>query len=359
MKEASKSDALVYGYGGALSVAAPNVSIADCVFEGNEAAEGGAIWLDVSTIAFKVANTTFRSNYAGYAGAALSVLGSSGDYTSNAVIEMSHVLAVDNICETSDGEKKGGAFAYLNGGHLSIHASEFFNNRANNEVASGLALRYVDADLYSVHADGDVLLSNSVVSRTYCANLSYVDAPNVPTTRYLTHNPRECSLCPPGADWHGAPTYACVACPPGTSKAEGNATCLPCPAGFVQDRAGMAGCGLCPENKVPNSNADACDTCTDLGDPHLGATPGDAARSCAGTSLGRGDAAANNVDSSWAAAVLSCVSRTIRVVSAASTRPSPPRWLPLFRPTCSLVGYDAGVFVPRGLLRAARRRGRL
>ena len=297
------------GYGGALWLGL-GTTIEDSLFRGNTASEGGAIYVDIGSSGLKVANSRFVGNRATFVGGAVASCASSGDYTFLGTLSFSGVVAERNECDLADDEKKGGAFLYANGGTTYVRGLDLRGNKAcmnppesdededEDEDActgpepSGLAFRYALADLYTVESDAAVLLSNSATVSVFCSDLTFSEVNWVGTeSGVVTDNAAECSLCLPGTEWHDAPEYECKLCPVGRFKAQGNASCVACPAGEYQWVEGRTTCEECPDNRIPYNGSEpavhavattgshTCTPCTEF-DKNFCASPGDGQCEC-------------------------------------------------------------------------------
>ena len=278
------------GYGGALWLGL-GTTIEDSLFRGNVASEGGAIYVDIGSSGLKVANSRFVENRATFVGGAVASCASSGDYTFLGTLSFSGVVAERNECDLADDEKKGGAFLYANGGTTYVRDLDLRDNVAAAEP-SGLAFRYALADLYTVESDAAVLLSNSATVSVFCSDLTFSEVNWVGTeSGVVTDNAAECSLCLPGTEWHDAPEYECKLCPVGRFKAQGNASCVACPAGEYQRVEGLTTCEECPDNRIPYNGSEpavhavattgshTCTPCTEF-DKNFCASPGDGRCQC-------------------------------------------------------------------------------
>ncbi|KAK7254168.1 hypothetical protein SO694_00008461 [Aureococcus anophagefferens] len=266
-----------HSYGGALFLKSDAV-VEDCVFRGNSATEGGAIYVDIAAAEFKIYRSVFENNVADIGGAIASCA-SSGDYTWNGLMVVADVAATRNAALRADADKEGGGFLKVNGGRLALKNVSLAGNSAAG-APSGLGLRYAVAELHRVRSlspNQTLFLANSVTVDFYCLDeLVPVEAPDQYNEIAVTYAADECSLCREGRAWDGD---SCEPCPPGTAKATGDAACGACPAGTVQPYLGFTACAECTENRVPDADAVDCEPCATYG-ANTCASPGDAVCAC-------------------------------------------------------------------------------
>ena len=227
-------------YGGALHVSG-SVLIENCVFERNRAYEGGGLY--TTSAYLKIAKTEFRANKAQHGG---SIAGAAtSDSPMSGTIELSSVYGVGNTALDRNNLKSGGGFMNVYGGTVTARELVLYRNTAREgKEASGLIFESSTVNLWSITTDTDVMLSNGADVSVYCSSVGFADAEDNDNYRGNTirNNSAECSLCHPGFEWHGAPSYDCKACESPLYKGLGNATCALCPAGLVKNDDATA-CG--------------------------------------------------------------------------------------------------------------------
>lgn len=267
--------------GGAVWLSA-SARIDGCVFDGNSAAEGGALYLSIAVNHLTLTASTFTRNVADVGGA-VAACATSGDWTFQGTVEIADLVAARNVARTADGVgegKSGGGFANFKGGHLVVRNATLEGNTAAG-AGSALAMQYVQASLYGVAAPGQTFaLAKNVASRAYCEDVEYSEEVGGHGGYKLSFDARECSLCDPGTEWTGAPEYACESCAPGTYKNTSDAACTACPAGEYRDAPRALDCEVCVENRVPVPDGSACVECSPRPGMNLCALPGDAACAC-------------------------------------------------------------------------------
>ena len=220
-------------YGGALHVSG-SVLIENCVFERNRAYEGGGLY--TTSAYLKIAKTEFRANEAQHGG---SIAGAAtSDSPMSGTIELSSVYGVGNTALKENKHKSGGGFMNVYGGTVTARELDLYRNTADKgKEASGLIFESSTVNLWSITTDTNVILSNGADVSVYCSSVGFADAEDNDDLQGNTirNNSAECSLCHPGFEWHGAPSYDCKACESPLYKGLGNATCALCPAGLVKN----------------------------------------------------------------------------------------------------------------------------